>query len=354
MGFTVGAGGSGIIAEGAVTTDKIADGAVSPEKLDGTGTPGATTYYRGDGAWETPAGADSAASSHSRYGDATKGSTNTNIVKFGTAIGTPDSSVISHNDADFATQGSIFTILEDGTYMINVSTSSAAAGFGVYILYGTTVDNNLQTIIGGETQPLNGTLCSFVNSRKVNFVAGDKVWVYCTNALTDFGAYNYLHSISIIKLTKGEKGDTGATGAGAITPTSVWYTGIAARGSTNTLVPRWSTNTQTVGTGITYSASASLGDCFQVTETGQYIILTGFYATTAFEALLHIGDAIVNTIDFNAASVVDFSLINTNQYLNGPSFEGQIAAGKKIWVTTGAAPYNVYPIKNRIQIIRVG
>lgn len=58
MGFTVGAGGSGALADGAVTADKIADGAVSPVKLEGTGTPGATTFYRGDGAWETPDGAN--------------------------------------------------------------------------------------------------------------------------------------------------------------------------------------------------------------------------------------------------------------------------------------------------------
>lgn len=56
MGFTVGAGGSGALADGAVTAEKIADGAVSPEKLEGTGTPNDATFYRGDGAWETPAG----------------------------------------------------------------------------------------------------------------------------------------------------------------------------------------------------------------------------------------------------------------------------------------------------------
>lgn len=209
-----------------------ASGPVAVGDITATGTPSASTYLRGDGAWETPAAGGDPAQSHGRFGDATKGSTNTNIIKFGTAIGTPDSAVISHNDATFAAEGSIFTILEDGTYMINVSTSSATAGFGVYILYGTAADNTLQTIIGGETQPLNGTLCSFVNSRKVNFVAGDKVWVYCTNALTDFGAFNYLHSISIIKLTRGEKGDTGPAGEGAVP----WQTATqGSNGNTLTL-----------------------------------------------------------------------------------------------------------------------
>lgn len=70
MGFTVGAGGSGAIADGAVTADKIADGAVSPEKLDGTGTPGNTTFYRGDGAWGIPAGSDSLLGSATQLSDA--------------------------------------------------------------------------------------------------------------------------------------------------------------------------------------------------------------------------------------------------------------------------------------------
>jgi hypothetical protein len=150
------------------------------------------------------------------------------------------------------------------------------------------------------------------------------------------------------------RGDqTWASVSAGFTATSTWYTGVAARGSTNTYVVRWSTNSQTVGSGITYSSSAANGDSFTIVETGTYLILTGFYATTGFEALLHIGDSIVNTIAFDAATAVDVRLINTNNYYNGPQYLGQIAAGKKVWVTTGQAPLNTYPLMNRIQIARI-
>lgn len=186
-------------------------GLLALAQINASGTPSASNFLRGDGSW-AEAG-DGAASHHTRHGDGTKGSTNDNIVKFGTAVGTPDSSVVSHNDLAYLTDGSIFTLLEDGVYDIRVSTAAATAGFGVYILSGTSPDNTLQTIIGGETQPTDATLCSFTNSRKVKFSAGDKIWVYCDTALADYAAYNYLHAISIVKLTKGQKGDTGATGA---------------------------------------------------------------------------------------------------------------------------------------------
>lgn len=218
MGFTVGSGG-GPPPDNSVSEDKIVDEAVSEAKLAA-----AVVAQLGGGSGP--------AYHHSRHGDGTKGSTNDNIIKFGTAVGTPDSSVISHNDSTYLTEGSIFTLLEDGVYDIKVDTAAATAGFGVYILKGTSPDNTLQTIIGGETQPLDDGLCSFTNAYQVKFTAGDKIWVYCDTVLADYGEFNYLHSISIIKLTKGEKGDTGPAGEGAVP----WQSATqASNGNTLTL-----------------------------------------------------------------------------------------------------------------------
>ena len=38
---------------------KLADNTIAPGKLQATGTPGTTTYFRGDGSWSTPTGSGS-------------------------------------------------------------------------------------------------------------------------------------------------------------------------------------------------------------------------------------------------------------------------------------------------------
>ena len=301
----------------------------------------------------------------------------------GTATATPFKS-------DSVTVGNTKTTLQlpgldlntDKRYQISGSITQDGSGSTDYYLRANGVATNLATL---RNRTVDGSSFAFDLDVEYHRTKGGTIYAAIfyrsddapSNAPVYTGAISNLTSIEIVASTanrigqysyvdlwrmvgvgeqgpEGPEGPAGADGAGAIDASSVWYTGVAARGGTNTLVLRWSTNTQTIGTGVTYSASAANGDSFTIVETGQYMILTGFYATTAYEACLHIGDSIVNSVAFDAATVVDFALINTNQYLNGPSFCGQIQAGKKVWVTTGAAPYNVYPGKNRIQIMRIG
>lgn len=253
--------------------------------------------------------AGSAAHQHSRYGDATKGSTNTNIVKFGTALGTPDTSIISHNDSTYLTEGSIFTILEAGTYIINVATSAATSGFGLYILTGTTVDNTLQTICGGETQPTNGSLCSFSNSRKLNFDVGDKIWVYCNTTLTNYTTFNYLHSISIVKLTKGQKGDTGPAGS----PTTFLDGSLAADAAVASITGiTGRKNYKFTATGISNAGSNRIfftvnGDTTEAFTDGRQLLNATNYTTTTDALLMPttVGNGVAFTVTGEVRSIFD-------------------------------------------------
>jgi hypothetical protein len=152
------------------------------------------------------------------------------------------------------------------------------------------------------------------------------------------------------------RGDqTWATVAGGgTTPSYCRYTGVAARGSTNTYILRWSTAQEAcTGSDLSYSSSATLGDSFVVNTSGVYTISVGLYAATAYESLILISSTIVNTISADAPEMRKFHLLLTNAYHGSLDFTGYIAAGNRIYIATGAAPYNVNPLVNSISIARI-
>lgn len=142
-----------------------------------------------------------------------------------------------------------------------------------------------------------------------------------------------------------------ATGGGT-SPSYCRYSGVAARGSTNTYVLRWSTAQEAcTGSDLSYSASATLGDSFPVATSGVYTISVGLYASGPYEALIMIGSSISNTVSPDSADMRKFHLISA--YQGSMDWTGYIASGSKIFVTTGAAPYNGNPLVNSISIARI-
>lgn len=157
----------------------------------------------------------------------------------------------------------------------------------------------------------------------------------------------------------GPKGDTGATGpagadgAGAITPSYARYTGVAARGSTNTYNWRFSTMQEESGSDLTYVASSTLGDSFTVNTSGVYAIAVGGYGNVACELLLHVGAAIANSVAFSATTMRKAGVMPAGTYTEGLNWVGYIPSGHKIWVASGSAPFNSDPLVNSISIARV-
>lgn len=148
------------------------------------------------------------------------------------------------------------------------------------------------------------------------------------------------------------------TPVGGGTPISfVRYTGVAARGSTNTYVLRYSTHQQTEGTDITYAASSTLGDCFTVNTSGIYSVTVGGTSSPGSMILLiQTGPAITNSVALTDTATRAQGLVLSGSSQQACSWTGYVAAGDKIWISSDTAPYNAagYELTNNVNISRVG
>jgi len=139
-----------------------------------------------------------------RIGANSKGSTNTNIVRFATArysVGT-----ITHNDASAATDGSIFTIGIAGYYTLSTTVCGDVAGANVTIMAHASAATNTFTeanILAGATVP-NVQFVTNIDTMAY-LTAGTKVWVHYGNAVTDLSADEYT-SVTIALLQPGQIG----------------------------------------------------------------------------------------------------------------------------------------------------
>lgn len=144
---------------------------------------------------------------------------------------------------------------------------------------------------------------------------------------------------------------------GGITPSYIRYTGVAARGSTNTNIWRFSTLEESGGSDLTYVASSTNGDSFTVNTSGVYAISTGGTSYPGTMAIYIHTDATLN----NSNSFISDSTFRSFIVIGGGAsaylgaWVGYIPAGNKIWVSSDAAPYNAsgYERTNSISIARV-
>lgn len=153
------------------------------------------------------------------------------------------------------------------------------------------------------------------------------------------------------------RGDqTWAAVSGSTDSSYLRYSGVAAYGSTNTNVWRFTTAHESGGTDITYVASSTAGDSFTVNTSGIYTI--SVYGTSSpgnSFVLLNVGASINNTVTLTNTTVRGFGLIIGNYSHLATTWTGYIESGHKIWVASDAAVYNAagYELTNAISIARV-
>lgn len=152
---------------------------------------------------------------------------------------------------------------------------------------------------------------------------------------------------SALSLPSGPAGTNGTS----VPQAYMRYSGIAARGSTNTLIPRWSTLMESDGAHISIVQSATNGDYFTVDTNGCYGIFVNLYNTGgAFEAQIMVGSTLNNSNVGTETQLRRVKLYNTNQY-DGMDWGGYVFTTDKIYLTIGA-PNNTAPLLNQISIMR--
>jgi hypothetical protein len=128
--------------------------------------------------------------------------------------------------------------------------------------------------------------------------------------------------------------------------------GSTARGSTNTLVYRWTSVADNVGTGITYSDSATDGGSWAITQEGIYCVScsvdvghNGYVAIKRAAALSNTFDATDIMVAVEAFTGVTVTM----------TWTGYCASGSDIWIATSAAtnPTGTPVNNNRVTVARV-
>ena len=160
----------------------------------------------------------------------------------------------------------------------------------------------------------------------------------------------------------GEDGGHVRFAAGAITldasdvivanPTYHSVRGSTSRGSSNTLIYRWSSVVDAVGSGITYTDSAANGGSWAISKAGIYSVSCSIDVGHNGYVAIKRAASVSNTFDATDIQVAVEALTGYTVHL---SWTGYCASGDDIWIATSAAtnPTGTPVNNNRVTITRV-
>lgn len=128
--------------------------------------------------------------------------------------------------------------------------------------------------------------------------------------------------------------------------------GSTARGSTNTLIYRWTSVVDNVGSDITYTDSATNGGSWAINRAGVYSVSVSIDVGHNGYIAIKKAAAVSNTFDATDIMVASEAATGITQTM---SWTGYCAAGDDIWVATNTAtnPTGTPVNNNRVTITRV-
>jgi hypothetical protein len=128
--------------------------------------------------------------------------------------------------------------------------------------------------------------------------------------------------------------------------------GSTARGSTNTLIYRWTSVVEAVGTGITYTDSATAGGSWAINEEGIYTVSMSIDAGHNGYIAIKKAAAVSNTFDATDIMLAGEALVGIAMSL---TWTGYCAVGADIWIATNTTTNPTgTPVNNqRCHVVRV-
>ena len=135
-------------------------------------------------------------------------------------------------------------------------------------------------------------------------------------------------------------------------PTYHSVRGSTSRGSSNTLIYRWSSVVDAVGSGITYTDSAANGGSWAISKAGIYSVSCSIDVGHNGYVAIKRAASVSNTFDATDIQVAVEALTGYTVHL---SWTGYCASGDDIWIATSAAtnPTGTPVNNNRVTITRV-
>jgi hypothetical protein len=128
--------------------------------------------------------------------------------------------------------------------------------------------------------------------------------------------------------------------------------GSTARGAVNTLIYRWTSVVDNVGTDITYTDSANDGGSWAIVNAGVYTVSVSIDAGHSGFIAIKKAAAVSNTFDATDIQIAQESVANTTSCM---AWTGYCAAGDDIWIATSATtnPTGTPVNNNRVTVTRV-
>lgn len=128
--------------------------------------------------------------------------------------------------------------------------------------------------------------------------------------------------------------------------------GSTARGSSNTLIYRWTSVVAAVGTGITYTDSAASGGSWAINQAGVYAVSCSIDVGHNGYVAIKRGAAVSNTFDTTDIQVAVEAVAGYTLELN---WTGYCSSGDDIWIATSSAtnPTGTPVNNNRVTITRL-